>query len=138
MKKTHFWGCGKTKSAVLKTIGVMLVVFLLLPEAKAADLFKITAYCACQKCCGKSPSNPAYGITASGKKVQYGYCAINWLPFGTKVHIKGLGTFIVMDRGAKSLFGSKNNHIKHIDIYLHKHKQAWQFGVKYLEVEYDL
>ena len=39
MKKTHFWGCGKINSVVLKTIGIMLVVFLLLPEAKATENF---------------------------------------------------------------------------------------------------
>ena len=28
-----------------------------------------TAYCLCQKCCGKSPSHPSYGYTASGIKI---------------------------------------------------------------------
>ena len=98
--------------------------------AMASEVYKITAYCSCSKCCGKSD-----GITASGYKVKYGYCAINWLPFGTKLRIKGLGDFIVKDRGAKSLFGSKNNHIKHIDIYMPTHREALNFGVKYCEVE---
>lgn len=92
--------------------------------------WKLTAYCACVKCCGKSDA-----ITASGYKAKYGYVACNWLPFGTKVRIAGLGEFIVMDRGAKSLFGSKNNHIKHLDIYMASHKEARRFGVKYAEVE---
>jgi len=42
-----------------------------------------------------------------------------------------------MDRGAKSLFGDKTHHIKHLDIYLPTHKQAKAFGVKYLEVEVE-
>ena len=100
-------------------------------EVYAAEVWKITSYCACQKCCGPN----AQGITASGKKVSEGMVACNWLPFGTKVNIEGLGVFSVQDRGAKSLFGSKTNHIKHLDVFLPTHKQALKFGVKYLEVK---
>ena len=122
---------------LLKAIGLTLVAFFISSQVVMGGdfLWKITAYCACQKCCAKSPKDPAYGITASGHKVKYGYVACNWLPFNTKVHIKGLGTFVVMDRGAKSLFGSKTNHIKHLDVYLPTHQEARNFGVKYLEVE---
>ena len=95
-----------------------------------AETWKITAYCACKKCCGKSD-----GITASGKKAHYGMVAGNWLKFGTKIKIAGLGDFVVADRGAKSLFGSKNNHIKHLDVYMPDHKQARKFGVKWLDVK---
>ncbi len=94
-----------------------------------ADTWKITAYCSCYKCCGKSD-----GITASGLPARVSYIACNWLPFGTKVSLEGLGTFRVMDRGARSLFGSKDNHIKHIDIWLPTHKEARTFGVQYKEV----
>ncbi len=94
------------------------------------ELWKITAYCSCSKCCGKSD-----GITASGKPVQKGFCALNWLPFGTKVNILGVGEFTVMDRGAKSLFGTKVNPIKHIDIWFPSHQEALEFGVQYKEVE---
>lgn len=94
------------------------------------DTWKITAYCACVKCCGKSD-----GITASGRKAEYGMVACNWLPFGTRLTIKGMGQFVVADRGAKSLFGSKQNHIKHLDVYMPTHQMARKFGVKYLRVE---
>lgn len=113
--------------------GVLLMLMIILAiasQVKAEELWKITAYCSCVKCCGKSD-----GITASGKPVKYGYIALNWLPFGTEVNIEGLGVFKVQDRGAKSLFGSKTNHIKHIDVYLPTHKEALKFGVKYLKVE---
>lgn len=96
----------------------------------AEDLWKITAYCACSKCCGKTD-----GIMASGKKVYPGAIACNWLPFGTKVKIEGIGIFTVEDRGAKSLFGTKTNHIKHIDIYMPTHREALKFGVRWLKVE---
>ena len=114
------------------TISLTLLIFGLvwIAQAHASDNWLITSYCACSKCCGKTD-----GITASGKHVKYGYVAANWLPFGTKVRIEGLGIFEVQDRGAKSLFGSKKNHIKHLDVYMPTHKQARQFGVKYLKVE---
>ena len=109
---------------------IMIIVFcLMVGKAQAEETWKITSYCACVKCCGKTDA-----ITASGKHAQYGMVACNWLPFGTKVKIEGLGVFTVQDRGAKSLFGSKNNHIKHLDVYLPTHKQAQHFGVKYLNV----
>jgi 3D (Asp-Asp-Asp) domain-containing protein len=113
-------------------IAMLLIIFVVmaLAQCPAPAEWKITAYCACSHCCGKSD-----GITASGKKAQYGYVACNWLPFGTKVMIVGLGEFTVMDRGAKSLFGSKKNHIKHLDVYMPTHKQAKIFGVRYAKVE---
>ena len=95
-------------------------------------IYKVTAYCSCKRCCGKSD-----GITASGHKLKPGdkVVAGNWLPFGTKVKIEGLGVYSVQDRGAKSLFGSKNNHIKHLDVWMSNHKEALKFGVKWLKVE---
>ena len=103
--------------------------------------FKATAYCSCSKCCGKSD-----GITASGRKASAGTIACNWLPFGTKLKVAEIapqtpktayyaypiGT--VLDRGAKSLFGSKHNHIKHIDLWMSDHKQALKYGVRLVDV----
>lgn len=56
--------------------------------------YKLTYYCSCVKCCGKSD-----GITASGKKVQEGLTvACNSLPLGTKISING-HIYEVQDRG---------------------------------------
>jgi len=109
----------------------LAVVFALIFHSQvfAANPWKITAYCACLKCCGKTDA-----ITASGLKVRYGYVACNWLPFGTHLYIQGLGYFTVQDRGARSQFGSKKNHIRHLDVYLPLHSEALRFGVKYLDV----
>jgi peptidoglycan DL-endopeptidase CwlO len=109
----------------------LLAVFLMVFNTKEcwAEKWRITAYDACVACCGKSD-----GITASGKKAIYGYVACNWLKFGTKVSIEGLGIFTVQDRGAKSLFGSKKNHIKHLDVYMDTHREALKFGNQYREV----
>lgn len=119
----------------LQGIALLSVLFFI-PSCNPAptyanEIYKITAYCACEKCCGPR----AQGLTASGKKVKSGMIALNWLPFGTKVNIKGLGIYTVEDRGAKSLFGTKKNPIKHIDIYMTNHQAALNFGVKWLEVE---
>jgi len=94
-------------------------------------VWRITAYCGCSKCCGKWSD----GHFASGRKVYVGGVACNWLPFGTKVIIDGLGTYTVEDRGAKSYFGSKSNHIKHLDVYFDSHEDAKQFGNQYRSVE---
>jgi 3D (Asp-Asp-Asp) domain-containing protein len=114
------------------TRALLLFIILIASNVHAeTDLWKVTSYCSCKQCCGPN----AKGITASGKKVKQGMIACNWLPFGTKVSIEGLGTFTVEDRGAKSLFGSKKKHIKHIDVYLASHRDARKFGVKWLEVK---
>jgi 3D (Asp-Asp-Asp) domain-containing protein len=111
---------------------VLMLIMLIFAYAETppATVFKITAYCSCVKCCNKSD-----GITASGKPAKYGYVACNWLPFGSKVRIAGLGDFVVMDRGARSLFGTKKNPIKHLDVWMPSHLRARLFGKKFLKVE---
>lgn len=108
----------------------MLALALITAQTLTAEEFKLTAYCSCEKCCGKSD-----GIMANGQKAEYGYVACNWLPFGTILHIDGYGMFVVGDRGAESEFGSKKNKIKHLDIYMPTHSAAKQFGVMYKNVE---
>lgn len=88
--------------------------------------FTATAYCPCAKCCGKTN-----GITASGTKATAGRTvAMNSsYKFGTKIEIKGLGTYIVEDRGG-AIQGNK------IDIFFNTHQEALNFGRKtvYLKV----
>jgi hypothetical protein len=38
------------------------------PEPKMIEGVLLTHYCICEKCCGKTPDHPAYGITASGRE----------------------------------------------------------------------
>ena len=107
-----------------------MCVFLLIFATKAcAETWVITAYDACKKCCGKTD-----GITASGKKAKYGYVACNWLKFGTKVKIKGLGIFTVEDRGATKQFGSASNYVRHLDVFVETHSEAVNFGRQYRDV----
>ena len=84
--------------------------------------YKLTAYCACSKCCGKW----AGGNTSSGTVPTQGRTvACNTLPAGTKVNING-HDYIVEDTG-----NMKGNVI---DIFFNSHQEALNFGVQYAEV----
>lgn len=93
-------------------------------SSSTVKLYKVTAYCSCSKCCGKSN-----GITSSGKKATAGrtIAAPSSFAFGTKVIINGK-EYVVEDRG-----GAINGN--HIDIYMNSHSAAISWGVKYLPVE---
>ena len=87
--------------------------------------FVATAYCACEKCCGKST-----GITASGEVAQAGITiAADWdvLPKYTEVEIEGIGRRIVHDTGS-NIKGYR------IDIFFDSHEEALQFGRRTVKV----
>jgi len=89
-----------------------------------ARIFKVTAYCACAKCCGKQT-----GITASGTRATAGrtIAASGQYAFGTKLLING-NVYTVEDRGG-AIQGNR------IDIYMNTHAEALAWGVKYLPVQ---
>lgn len=89
-----------------------------------SGVYKVTAYCACMKCCGKTN-----GITASGVKATANHtiAAPRTFAFGTKVVIDGV-TYTVEDRGG-AIQGNR------IDIYMNSHSEALKWGVRYVEVE---
>ena len=86
--------------------------------------YKVTAYCACMQCCGKTN-----GITASGTKATANrtIAAPSTFAFGTQVIINGQ-TYIVEDRGG-AIQGNR------IDVYMNSHSEALAWGVRYLDVE---
>lgn len=86
--------------------------------------YKITAYCPCIQCCGKTD-----GITACGVKATANHtiAAPGTFPFGTKLLINGI-TYTVEDRGG-AIQGNR------IDVYMNSHQEALAWGVKYLNVE---
>lgn len=88
-----------------------------------SQIYKITAYCSCSKCCGKSN-----GITASGKKATAGrtVAASSKFALGTKLNING-HIYTVEDRGG-AINGNK------IDIFVNSHSEALAWGVRYLPV----
>jgi 3D (Asp-Asp-Asp) domain-containing protein len=93
------------------------------PSVISLGVYKITAYCGCTKCCGKTD-----GITASGTHVTAGrtIAAPPEIQFGTKLIING-HAYTVEDRGG-AIKG------KRIDIYFDSHQEAVDFGVQYIEV----
>lgn len=84
-----------------------------------------SAYTAAADECGKND-----GITASGLKVKEGetIACPPHLPFGTKLSIEGMGTYICEDRGG----AIKGNHV---DIYMETKKDAFAFGRRNLLAE---
>ena len=87
------------------------------------QIYKITAYCSCAKCCGKTN-----GITAMGTKATAGrtVAASSKFAFGTKLNING-HIYTVEDRGG-AIQGNK------IDLYVNSHAEALAWGVRYLPV----
>lgn len=87
------------------------------------QIYKITAYCPCAKCCGKTT-----GITAMGTRATAGrtVAASSKYSFGTKLNING-HTYTVEDRGG-AINGNK------IDIFVNSHAEALAWGVRYLPV----
>lgn len=86
--------------------------------------FKITSYCACEKCCGKCD-----GITATGTIATEGRTIAvdpKVIPYGTRVSING-HEYIAEDCG-----GAINNN--HIDMFINSHERALEYGIYYADV----
>lgn len=92
-------------------------------------LMEVTAYCACQKCCGPN----AVGITASGLHVSYNegrfVAADPSLPFGTRLVIPGYSDHPVevIDRGS-AIRGDK------LDVFFSSHSAALEWGRRVVSV----
>ena len=73
---------------------------------------------------------------ANGEYPYIGSCAVDkingqWVPFGTIVRIKGLGTYRVTDR-----FGAGHNN--RVDLFMDSYKKCIEFGRQDLEAEVEL
>jgi 3D (Asp-Asp-Asp) domain-containing protein len=86
-------------------------------------LFKVTGYCPCMKCCGKTD-----GITASGVKATANHtiAAPRTYPFGTRINLNGYGVFVVEDRGG-AIQGNR------LDRFFNTHQEALNWGVRNVE-----
>ncbi len=87
--------------------------------------FKITAYCACSKCCGKYAS----GYTSIGAKATQGRTIAvdpKVIPYGSIIEING-HEYVAEDCGG----AIKQNRI---DIYFDSHQDALDYGVQYHDV----
>lgn len=111
---------------------------IVVPEIKKESLgeFKLTAYCSCEKCCGKWALNRPKD--ENGKDIVYGSTGAilvagtsiavdpSVIPYDSQVEING-HTYIAHDTGG----AIKGNRI---DVYFDNHQDALNFGVQYAEV----
>ena len=100
-----------------------------------SEVYTVTAYCSCEKCCGEWAKDRQGGIVigAWGKELTPEYSVASPLPFGTKVHIEGLGIYEVLDRTSTWVADKYNGRI--IDIYMgDDHEAAVEFGKQVREV----
>lgn len=117
-------------------------VTLIEPEEKAnrggnrltsLGIYTITAYCSCEKCCGKyardRPNGKVYG--ASGVELTAGVSVAGWLPLGTRIVIDG-HEYIVQDRTARWIRDKYDSKI--IDLYFADHEAALGWGKQQMEV----
>jgi len=92
-----------------------------------ADSYTVTAFCSCERCCGKPPAHKLYGITASGQRARWGVVAADWgvLPRGTRIALSCFPgqTFVVLDKGG-AIKGRR------LDVWFPTHAEALRFGVK--------
>ena len=87
--------------------------------------YKLSFYCACAKCCGKTD-----GITASGAIAKEGTTIAvdpRKIPLGSKVYIEGWGTYIAQDTGG----AIKQNRI---DVFMSSHQRALNAGIAHAKV----
>ena len=98
-------------------------------ETRTAQIWRVTAYCPCEKCCGRFSD----GITASGYKIRSGdqlVAAPKSIPFHTWIYIPRYSDepVEVLDRGG-AIKGRR------LDVFFSTHQEALNWGVKWLEIK---
>ncbi len=121
----------KTVAGLFVGMFLFLSCMLFISSVKA-EVFKATAYCSCERCCDKDPSDEWYGITASGKRARWGTVAVDRrvIELGSKLKIEGYPDTIFR---AEDVGGAiKGNHI---DVWFPSHREALKFGVQVIVVK---
>lgn len=93
--------------------------------------YTVTAYCSCEKCCGKRDRPDGKIIGAAGVELTPGISVASPLPFGTELMING-HKYVVQDRTAGWIVDRYDGRI--IDIYFASHEAALTFGKQVCEV----
>lgn len=101
----------------------------------------VTAYTLDPSCTGKDTDHPAYGITASGKKIgedifeEDGIIASpKDFEFGTVMEVEGWGTGTVWDRGG-AIVWNEERQMYHLDIFINDMEKALEWGRKVVTVK---
>ncbi len=96
------------------------------PTMKSLGEYEVTAYCACELCCGEW----ADSMTFTGEIATEGVTIATYpddIALGSKVYIEGIGERVAQDIG-----GAISN--KRIDLFFDSHSDALNFGRQTLEV----
>lgn len=107
-----------------------LIEQALLQNAVKIENVTMTHYCICRKCCGKSPDDPGYGITASGRK------ATPYVSVAVDPDVIPLGSDILVDYGDGDIkyyrADDTGGAVKgdHIDLCVGSHQEALQLGIR--------
>lgn len=100
-----------------------------MPEWEYLGEFRITHYCACERCCGKSPDSPWYGITATGTVATEGRTIAvdpSVIPYGSRVAVEyddGRTCYYIAEDCGGAIKGLE------VDVYIADHDRAWELGV---------
>lgn len=98
----------------------------------------LTHYCICEKCCGKNPDHPAYGITASGRTAEpYISVAVDpdVIPIGSTVWIAFSDGGRIQCRADDT--GSAINGAR-IDLCVSSHTEAIEHGIDTVTVYWEV
>ena len=103
------------------------------------ETYTVTAYCACEKCCGQWAANRPLDengqpivIGAANVPLTSGYSVASPLPIGTIVEIDGK-QYEVQDRTAQFVVDRYNGKI--IDVFFDSHEKAVEFAKQEKEVK---
>ena len=99
--------------------------------------FEVTSYCSCRICCGKYASIPlskrriSDGTKFASVKNSYFVAGPPQMPFGTVLSIPGYA------KGRKVVCKDRGGNIKgnRLDLYMPTHKEARQWGRKWVMVK---
>ena len=94
------------------------------PGTEAWASYVVTAYCPCEKCCGKWSD----GYFANNEPVSFpAIAAPPNIPCGTRINVPGYGVAVVKDRGG-AIKGNK------LDVYFPTHDAALEWGRQVLDI----
>lgn len=107
-----------------------LIEQALLEQARMIPGVTVSHYCICKECCGKGPSDPAYGITASGRE------ATPYVSVAVDPDVIPLGSDVLVDYGDGEIHYYRADDTgsaisgNHIDLCVESHQEAINLGIK--------
>ena len=135
------WGVGLLTQEEKVTASEISAVQAYVPEIESIGEFTLTAYCSCERCCGrwavnrpKDANGQPIVYTASGAVAQQGKTIAvdtDVIPYGTIVIING-NAYTAQDTMAQKIKEKYDGKI--IDVYFDNHDEALEFGKQKSEI----